>query len=391
GGRAARRREVRSLPSRAIDPRGASHRQPGLGRRTRGEGRGVWGSAAASHHRGGRCAKAASGLRRDADARSARRTRRRQDDKCPLGRRAERPGRAKDNRCAATRIPELSGESLRPRRRPRRAVHTGGDAMSDPDRINDTEPTGCPLATDEGPDADADEATEPNDAPREDVAAGVSEHDTDDFLRWLPTLALGHRRRAELVERSSSDGADFAAYACEGRPAATSGQARIESAVKVQPARGSKDLERDAPTVLTGERRARPGGHRVGRGALGVAAAGAALAGWAERPVVTEKALQRGEAVATAPMPMGPIPTQQVEAAEPRAAPPPTPLQATPTDVARTTADQRDLSSSAAAADAARKRDSAGTPKPLPSSARRRAGPLASAPTLAAKDQYFEE
>ena len=261
--------------------------------------------------------------------------------------------------------------------------------MSDPDRINDTEPTGCPLATDEGPDADADEATEPNDASREDVAAGSSEHDTDDFLRWLPTLALGHRRRAELVERPSSDGADFAAYACEGRPAAT-GQARIESAVNVQAAQGSKDLERDAPTVLTGERRARRGWRRIGWVSFGVAAAGAALAGWAERPVVTEKALQRGEAVATAPMPIGPIPTQPVEAAEPTAAPPPTPLQATPTDVARTAADQRVLSSSAAAADAARKRDSAGTPKPLPSSARRRAVPLASAPTLAAKDQYFE-
>ena len=116
----------------------------------------------------------------------------------------------------------------------------GGDAMSDPDRNSDTEPTGCPPASDEGPDADADEATVPNDAPREDVAAGVSEHDTDDFLRWLPTLALGHRRRTELVERSSSDGADFAAYACEGRPAATSGQPRIESAVKVQRGRRAR-------------------------------------------------------------------------------------------------------------------------------------------------------
>ena len=262
--------------------------------------------------------------------------------------------------------------------------------MSDPDRINDTEPTGCPLDSGEGPDADADAATEPNDASREDVAAGSSEQDTDDFLRWLPTLALGHRRRAELVERPSSDGADFAAYACEGRPAAITGEAPTESAVKVQPARGSKDLERDAPTVLTGERRARRWWRRIGWASFGVAAAGAALAGWAERPVATEKALQRGEAVATAPMPLGPIPTQPVEAAEPTAAPPPTPLQATPTDVARTAADQRVLSSSAAAVDAARKRDSAGTPKPLPSSARRRAVPLASAPTLAAKDQYFE-
>jgi hypothetical protein len=257
--------------------------------------------------------------------------------------------------------------------------------MSDPDRINDTEPTGCPPASDEGPDADADEATEPNDASRADVVAGSGEHDTDDFLRWLPTLALGYRRRAELVERSSSDGADFAVYACEGRPAATSGQARIECAVKVQAAQGSKDLERDAPTVLTGERRARRQWRRIRWASFGVVAAGAAIAGWAERPVVTEKALQRGEAVVTAPMRIGPIPTHPVEAAEPTA-----PLRAIPTDVARTAADERAISHSAAASDAARKSDSAGIPRPLPSSARRRAAPRAAAPTLPAKDQYFE-
>ena len=269
--------------------------------------------------------------------------------------------------------------------------------MSDPDRINDTEPTGCPLDSGEGPDADADAATEPNDASREDVAAGSSEHDTDDFMRWLPTLALGHRRRAELVERPSSDGADFAAYACEGRPAATSGQARIEPAVKVQTtphgerSLGSRDAERDAPTILTRERSSRRGWRSIGWAALGVAAAGATLAGWAERPVVTEKASQRGEAVATAPTPLGPTPTQPVEAAESTAAPPPTPLQASPTDVARMAADERAVPSGAAAADAARrKRDSAETPKPLPSSARRRAVPRAAAPTLPAKDQYFE-
>jgi hypothetical protein len=259
--------------------------------------------------------------------------------------------------------------------------------MSDADRIKDTEPTGCPPASDEGPDADADEVTLPNDGPCEDVAADESEHDTDDFLRWLPTFALGYRRRAELVERPSSDGADFAAYACVGRPAATSGQARIESAVKVQPPRGSKDLERDAPTVLTGERRARRRWRTIGWASFGVAAA---VAGWAERPVGTEKALQRGEAVATAPMPIGPTPTRPAEAAESTAAPPATPLHASPTDVVRTAADQRALPSSAAAAEAARKRDSAGTPKPPLSSARRRAATPAAAPTFPAKDQYFE-
>jgi hypothetical protein len=262
--------------------------------------------------------------------------------------------------------------------------------MSDPDRINDTEPTGCPPASDEGPDADGDEVTVPNDAPREDVAGGSEEDDTDDFFRWLPTLALGHRRRTELVERSSSDGADFAAYACEGRPAVPSGHARIESAVKVRPPQDPKDLERDAPTVPSGERRARRRWRTIGWASFGVAAAGAAIGGWAERPGGTEKALQRSEPVATAPMPMGPTRTQPVEAAESTAAPRTTPLLGSPTDVGRTVADQRALPSSADAAEAARKTDSAGTPKPLLSSARRRAATLAAAPTLRAKDQFFE-
>ncbi len=260
--------------------------------------------------------------------------------------------------------------------------------MSDPDRINDTEPTGCPPASDEGPDADEDEATVPNDAPREDADAGVSEPDTDDFFRWLPTLALGHRRRSELVERSSSDGADFAAYACEGRPAATSGQPRIESAVKVRPPPGS-DLDRDAPTVLTGERRARRRWRTIGWVSFGVAAAGAAIAGWAGRPAVRERALQRGEPIATAPLRIGPMPTHAVEAAEPTAAPPPAPLRAAPPDVAGTAAGPRPLPASTPAAEETRNADSAGAPKPLLSSARRRAATVA-APTRPAKDQYFE-
>ena len=260
--------------------------------------------------------------------------------------------------------------------------------MSDPDRNSDTEPTGCPPASDEGPDADEDEATVPTYAPREDADAGGSEPDTDDFFRWLPTLALGHRRRSELVERSSSDGADFAAYACEGRPAATSGQPRIESAVKVRAPPGS-DLERDAPTVLTGERRARRRGRTIGWACFGVAAAGAAIAGWAGRVTVTENALQRGEPIATAPPRIGSIPTHPVEAAEPTAPPPPTTLPAAPPDVAGTAAGQGALPSSPAAAEETRNGDSAGTPKPLLSSARRRAATVA-APGVPAKDQYFE-
>jgi hypothetical protein len=262
--------------------------------------------------------------------------------------------------------------------------------MSDPDRNRDTDRAGCPSACDEGLDADEDAATEPNDASRADAAGRDGENDTDDFLRWLPTLALGHRRRTELVERSSSDGADFAAYACQGRAAATSDPPRIESAVNVQPARGSRDLERDAPTVLTGERRAHRQWRRIGWASFGVVAAGAAIAAWAERPAATEKALPRGEAVATARRPIVPTLTQPVEAAHSAAAPPPAPSQASPMPLARTAPDEGALPSSAAAADAARKRNSVGAPKALLSSARRRAATMAAAPTVPAKDQYFE-
>jgi hypothetical protein len=264
--------------------------------------------------------------------------------------------------------------------------------MSDPDRINDTEPMGCPAASEEGPDADADEATEPNDASRGDVAAASSEHDTDDFLRWLPTLALGHRRRAELVERASSDGADFAAYAYEGRPAAASGQPRLEPAVNVQTpphvdrSLAARDAEREAPTILTRERGTRRPWRRIGWAALGVAAA-AGLAAWAERPWA-EKVSRRGEAVATAPLPIGRAPTPPVEVTVSAAAPAALPLQASPTDGARTPPDRRAVPSSAAAADAARKQHSAGAPRTVASSARRGAVPPAAA--VPSKDQYFE-
>ncbi len=162
--------------------------------------------------------------------------------------------------------------------------------MSDPDRDSDTELTRCRLASGDGPDAHADEATEPNPPSCADTSESSGENDTDDFLRWLPTLALGHRRRTEIVERPSSDGADFAVYACEGHPAATSGHARVESAVNVQAARDSKDLQRDAPTVLTRERRARRGWRSIGWAALGAAAAGAVLSAWAWRPVTPDEA-----------------------------------------------------------------------------------------------------
>jgi hypothetical protein len=273
--------------------------------------------------------------------------------------------------------------------------------MSDPDRTNDTEPTGRPLPSATSPDSDADEATTQNDASGSDAAAGATEHDTDDFLRWLPTLALGHRRRAQLVERPSSDGADFAAYAGDGRPAGASGQPRLESAANVQMSlrsgdpQGSKDPERDAPTVLTRERSARRRWRIIGWGAVGLCATGAAVAGWMDRPVPIDKSLRPREAVATAPVPAGQTLTPPTEAAQPTATlsavPSRASAQASDADAARTAAGPLAVPSTPPEADATRKAGSAGAPRTIDLSAKGRASPLAAAPTAPAKDQFFEE
>jgi len=132
--------------------------------------------------------------------------------------------------------------------------------MTDPDA---TEPTGRPGACAEG--------TDPGEGADDTLPDAPEEGDTDAFLRWLPTMWLGHRRGKELVERPSSDGANFAAYACEGRPAPASMRLRPEASVEVQPnpaarstapvrhrlAPDSRARERDAPTVVTRRRTAR--------------------------------------------------------------------------------------------------------------------------------------
>ena len=273
--------------------------------------------------------------------------------------------------------------------------------MSDPDWTNDTKATGRPLASAESPDSDADEATTPNDASGSDVAARSSEHDTDDFLRWLPTLALGHRRRAQLVERPSSDGADFAAYACDGRLASASGQPLLESAANVQMSprgagpQGSKDPEREAPTVLTQERSARRRWRMIGWGTVGLCVAGAAVATWVDRSVATEKPLPPREAVATALVPTGPTLTPPTEPAQPTATLPAVPsrasAQASDANAARTAAGSMASPSTPPVADATRKGDWAGAPRTIELPARGRAARLAAAPTVPAKDQYFEE
>ena len=82
----------------------------------------------------------------------------------------------------------------------------------------------------------------------------------------------GRARRALVVRRRR-----FRRVCMRGTPRGHLGSAadriRGESAGRAQ---GSKDLERDAPTVLTGERRARRRWRTIGWASFGVAAAGAA-------------------------------------------------------------------------------------------------------------------
>src|SRR5450432_1039078 len=147
--------------------------------------------------------------------------------------------------------------------------------MSDPD---DTEPTGRPDACAEG--------TDPGEGADDTLPDAPEEGDSDAFFRWLPTMWLGHRRGKELVERPSSDGANFAAYACEGRPAPASMRLRPEATVQVQPspAAGSRpparrgvaydscSREHDAPTVVTRRRTAGARAALFGWGAAGLLA-----------------------------------------------------------------------------------------------------------------------
>jgi hypothetical protein len=275
--------------------------------------------------------------------------------------------------------------------------------MKDPE-ADDTEPTGCLDAgtEDTDPQGDAGMATEVG-VP-EGLEAGSSEDDTDDFLRWLPTMSLGHRRRTELVERPSSDGADFAAYACEGRPAAASVRPRPEGAVQVEAKPGSGALERgrrarsasaddrDAPTVVTRKRTGRRAVLVGVAGAVGLVAAGAAIGGWTLRPPTVAQTLLRAVASETPSAPMGdrtdrPGPGDST----------PAPLaggtqERTPSampSLPRTPAGPR-AAAPIASARPVHKRDAVEGRAGMDAPAKVRAAPLAMASAAPLKDQYFE-
>jgi hypothetical protein len=155
------------------------------------------------------------------------------------------------------------------------------------------------------------------------LEASDDETRTDSFIRWLPTMWLSHRRRKELVTRSSSDGVDFAVYASSSRPVASrepvgdSDKLQVDSkdGFRADPdGRGSLDAaERAAPTVVT---RRRPTGRRrtlALASVVGLAAAAVSVAVLASRPVGTQSPPAAAAVVATARA--AGAPTQPAESA----------------------------------------------------------------------------
>ena len=85
--------------------------------------------------------------------------------------------------------------------------------MNDPDGIYDTDPMGAPPPGEEGTLVDEDAATDPEEPWFEEVP-GDPEIE-EDWWSWPFTFDSEPPRRDEIVARASSDGAKFAAYACE--------------------------------------------------------------------------------------------------------------------------------------------------------------------------------
>jgi hypothetical protein len=284
--------------------------------------------------------------------------------------------------------------------------------MKDPDEVHDTEPGGdcAETAHDSDTDPGGGPLTETTDALLEGLPTDPSEEPEEDFFRWLPTMWLDHRRRQELVQRRSSDGADFVAYAARARPVAASGPVPAEPTVQVQGAsrvgsavfgrdalRDRADAaERDAPTVLLPEtRRAARSTRRVLAGAL-VAGAFTAigLGSWIDSPRAKDP---------VSPLPAAALPVEQgrrvptLEApTSPTASAPPGPreeAQETPALAARPAAVPAAPSASPAAGPKeSRRKVDAARPTSVPTNAPlgRRIATAAAASGLPAKEQYFE-
>jgi hypothetical protein len=125
--------------------------------------------------------------------------------------------------------------------------------MNDPERFDDTDPTGPPDGM-EDPDPGGEDPTIPDAGTFGEPDDPEDDWDIDEFFRWMAPHGISYRRRKELVERPSSAGAEFASYACEARPAPVTGRVRREAKVQIRThvrlTSRSEASDPDAPTVV---------------------------------------------------------------------------------------------------------------------------------------------
>jgi hypothetical protein len=280
--------------------------------------------------------------------------------------------------------------------------------MKDPEGVHDTEPSARAVASAEDTDPTSREGMDTSDTSPNPLDAERSEHDTADFLRWLPTMWLGYRRRKELVHRRSSDGADFVEYASAARPVAASSHVRPEATVQVRaaPSTGSMALiarnasasseaaERDAATVLLRRRIVGPRGALVGCGAVALVSVGVGVCWWAQWPLA--KVGGPGSSVAVAPpVPIASSVAKGGEVLESAALPSATGLHETAQEVGTTTEntsiDRRATIAMPSTRESRHKTDRTdAVPAVVEASARSRATLPPAASPVPAKEQYFE-
>jgi hypothetical protein len=269
--------------------------------------------------------------------------------------------------------------------------------MTNRQRLDDTDPMGPPV---DAADMDPDDVTEPDGASRGDPDDLPGQDDTDDFFEWLPTLWNRHRRRAELVERASSEGADFAAYACEGRPAAASARLRPEAKVQVRAdvgrdpgwrARGASEDDagasgRDAPTVVKGRRRFASRRALLAVGVAGLLGVSASIL-WGTQLGHVPAVPDRTTAAAT-PLPTAPTLAERTEPPAPLLSAARLPGEPEGTATALAPAVQKPTALPAVKPLKAARRTGE---RPAPSDGSPRATPSPLAPPVPVKEQFFED
>jgi hypothetical protein len=237
--------------------------------------------------------------------------------------------------------------------------------------------------------------TDPGPGPIEDTAADEgeeeSEQDSDEFWRWLPTMGLAHRRRRELVERPSSDGAAFAAYAGAARPAVAAATMPFEAKVRIASglAEGEAPGSRDALTVVSPRR-----GRRSPAVAIGLAAVAAVsvtvVAGSSHLPAWRQGHVASTGQAATTPRQTN-EPSAEPALHAPRPGPTEEPLPTGPAPTASAGATRAE-STSPVNSGPPRPRERSAPARAAESPAQRGARPAAPAAPAASltKDQFFE-